>query len=434
MSKLLFLRSYLIIVLLILAVGWGLDRLLVHYTEQESISAEKTLLQGSFLYIDTLFDQHQENISTTWARNHAGIETALGYPATLYQLSDFSGAHEFVQSLASAQIIALSSESNALIYYRQLHSSDYIIALGPLPGSGEAPTSDLLLIALYHLLVAGALFLWLRPLSCALHELRTAAVDFGTENFAARVNLGQTSAIRPVADAFNAMAQRIQDLISAHEELTHAVSHELKTPLTRFKFSLEIITDLDDVEQKQQYLQAMKEDVRELDDLIEEMLSYARFGAHNLKLDLETINAEHWLQAIIKQYDSNTIKTSLSLAAHISETEKNIYIDQHLMSRAINNLIRNGLRYAKSQLVVSLDITEQQVKIRIDDDGPGIPESCREQVFQPFTRLDTSRDRQSGGYGLGLAITKKIVQQHGGDIRVDQSPLGGAGFLLCLKG
>jgi len=432
MSNLLFARSYLLIILLILAAGWGLDRLLADYTEQATISTEKTLLRGSFLYIDTRLTQHRQAIPIAWARNQAAIETTLGYPAMLYQLSDFSAADEFVHSLAAGQIIALSSESNAILYYRQMSNSDYIIALGPLHSHSETPISDILLIAIYHLLVAGALFLWLRPVSSALHELRTAAVNFGEENFAARVNLTQTSAVRPVADAFNAMAQRIEDLISAHEALTHAVSHELKTPLSRFKFSLEIMGNVDDVLQRQQYLQAMKEDVRELDELIEEMLSYARFGAHNLELNLETINAQHWLQAIIQQYDSDPVKTDLHQVAQILDTEKNIRIDTHLMSRAINNLIRNGLRYAQSQLTVSLDMTDQPVIIRIDDDGPGIPESYREQVFQPFTRIDTSRDRQSGGYGLGLAITQKIVQQHGGHISVDQSPLGGAGFILCL--
>jgi len=174
----------------------------------------------------------------------------------------------------------------------------------------------------------------------------------------------------------------------------------------------------------------MKQDVSELDELIEEMLGYAKFGAHNLKLNLEDIVPEHWLKDIIKHYDEKNIKIQLNITSPILDKSKTITIDSHLMSRAINNLIRNGLRYAESQLVISLEIVENQVNLHIEDDGPGIPEQFYEQIFQPFTRLDTSRDKQSGGYGLGLAIVQKILLQHGGQINVGKSQLGGADFLL----
>lgn len=430
MSKLLFIRSYLIVVLLILTVGWGLDRIMAQYTLQESISSRKIRLQGSFLYIETLLGKHQKSIPDAWYQEHSEIEAKLGYSIELYQYNDFSGGDDLVKSLESGHIVVVDDEDGAMIFYRHLRDSDYIIALGPIYENRETVSSEIMLIAAYHLLVAGALFLWLWPLSRDLHELRKAAIDFGKENFTARVKLAKTSSIGAVAKAFNAMAQRIQELVSAHKELTHAVSHELKTPLARFKFSLQIIGDLEDAEQRKKYLKAMKQDVRELDELIDEMLRYAQFGAHNLKLNLEIIHPEQWLKTIINQYDENNIKIKLNLATQIQDKQKTITLDTHLMSRAINNLIRNGLRYAKSQLILSLEISNNQVNLHIDDDGPGIPEQFYEQIFQPFTRLDTSRDRQSGGYGLGLAIVQKILLQHGGQINVEKSLLGGARFQL----
>lgn len=430
MSKLLFIRSYLIIVFLILVVGWGLDRILAHYTLQDNTQSNKTRLQGSFLYIDTLIGKHQQNIADAWEKQQVVIQSQLGYPVTLYHHTDFSNEQQIVQSLLSGQIITMDSEKGGVIYYRQVQSSVYIIALGPLHDKTEIVSTDIMLIAVYHLMIAGALFLWLWPLSRDLHELRRAAIDFGEENFTTRVKLAKTSSIDAVAVAFNSMAQRIQELVSAHQELTHAVSHELKTPLARFKFSLEILGDADDAEQRKKYLQGMKQDVSELDELIEEMLGYAKFGAHNLKLNLEDIVPEHWLKDIIKHYDEKNIKIQLNITSPILDKSKTITIDSHLMSRAINNLIRNGLRYAESQLVISLEIVENQVNLHIEDDGPGIPEQFYEQIFQPFTRLDTSRDKQSGGYGLGLAIVQKILLQHGGQINVGKSQLGGADFLL----
>ncbi len=260
--------------------------------------------------------------------------------------------------------------------------------------------------------------------------MRKAAINFGEENFKTRVKLRKKSSITSVADAFNFMTQRIDDLVVAHKDLTHAVSHELKTPLARFKFSLEIISSHDDAAERHKYIQAMKEDVRELDDLIDEMLRYAKLSTENLKLNLEKIHAKKWMQSIISHYDQENIKIHFQFLVASSETEKEIIIDPYLMSRAVNNLIRNGLRYTKSQLKISLELINHQVKLRIDDDGLGIPEQYLEQIFQPFTRLDASRDRQSGGYGLGLAITRKIVEQHGGYIVADKSALGGAGFQL----
>lgn len=424
MSKLLFIRSYLIIVCLILFVGLGLDRIMSYYASQGNITTEKTLLRGSFRYIESLLKENKQNTLAFWDINYRSIQKELGYPLALYRLSDFSSQEKMLPSLKTGEIIVMTTEKNDLIYYQQLQNTDYIIALGPLHNQSESLFTEMVIIAIYYFLVAGALFLWLWPLSHDLHKLRKAAITFGEEDFTTRVNLRKNSSIAPVADAFNFMTQRIQDLVIAHKELTHAVSHELKTPLARFKFSLEIIDSNDDALQRHQYLQAMKQDVRELDDLIDEMLSYAKLSTDNLALHLEKVDAEQWLQNIVAPYNQSKI------SIHLDIGKKDIIMDCHLMSRAINNLIRNGLRYAKNQLKISLKVTNHQVQLSVEDDGLGIPEQFLEHVFQPFTRLDASRDKQSGGYGLGLAITQKIVHQHEGHIYADKSCLGGARFQL----
>ncbi|MCK5828811.1 MAG: ATP-binding protein [Methylococcales bacterium] len=425
MSKLLFIRSYLMIVSLILLVGLGLDKIMSYYALQENTMTEKNLLQGSFQYIELRLKEKKENIPDFWAKNYKSFQEELGCPLALYQYSDFSSQEHMISSLKTRQIIVMATENNNLMYYRELQHTNYILALGPIHNKNKSLDSELMIIAMYYLLVAGALFLWLWPLSRDLHKLRKAAIGFGEEDFTTRVNLRKISSIAPVADAFNFMTQRIQDLVIAHKELTHAVSHELKTPLARFKFSLEIIDSNDDATQRRRYLQAMKQDVRELDDLIDEMLKYAKLSAENLTLHLDEVNAQQWLQEIVAQYKQPFIKIYLAV-----NKELIIRIDCHLMSRAINNLIRNGLRYAKSQLKISLDMNESQITLYVEDDGLGIPKEFLEHVFQPFTRLDISRDKQSGGYGLGLAITQKIVYQHEGSISADKSSLGGARFQL----
>ncbi|MCF6202702.1 MAG: ATP-binding protein [Methylococcaceae bacterium] len=439
MSKWLFIRSYLVIVLFILLVGLGLDRIMTYYASKDNITIEKNLLQGSFLYIESELKEADQKASVAWLKILAAIQSELGYPIVLYQFSDFSNQKQMITLLRSGQIIEMIDENDDPVYYRQLENTDYIISLGPLANKNDAAYADEIIIVIYYLLVATTLFLWLWPFSQDLHELRKAAINFGEEDFKTRVNLRKKSSIAPVADAFNFMTQHIEELVVAHKDLTHAVSHELKTPLARFKFSLEIISSHDDATERHKYIQAMKEDVRELDDLIDEMLRYAKLSTENLKLNLEKIHANKWMQSIISQYDQENIKIHFQFLVASSETEteteteKEIIIDPYLMSRAVNNLIRNGLRYAKKQLKISLELINHQVKLRVDDDGLGIPEQDLEHIFQPFTRLDASRDRQSGGYGLGLAITRKIVEQHGGYIVADKSALGGAGFQLNWK-
>ncbi len=421
MSKLLFLRSYLIIVILIISVGWGLDRLLSHSDTER----KKPEIKASFLYIKTLL-HYEKDIETGWNAEQATIQTALGFPVALFKISDFSGDKQIINTLESGEITTLATEENSNIYYQKLQNTHFIIALGPVNKSTTTESTDRLLIWVYYLLVAIALYIWLWPLSRDLRELRKTAIAFGAENFAARVKINKNSSISPVATAFNSMAQRIQDLITSHQDLTNAVSHELKTPLSRFKFSLEIVNNSDDKEQSKKYLQAMKQDVCELDELIDEMLNYAKLGTHNLKLNPQRVEPKQWLKTIIESYSQEEIKISLE----IMNLEKYITIDKHLMSRAVNNLIRNGLRYAQHHLKISFKREDKKIHLSIEDDGIGIPEQFREQIFQPFARLDTSRDKQSGGYGLGLAITQKIVQRHGGEIVVDKSTLGGARFKL----
>lgn len=107
-----------------------------------------------------------------------------------------------------------------------------------------------------------------------------------------------------------------------------------------------------------------------------------------------------------------------------------VELDLKSMPYAITNLLRNALKYAKSRIVVSAEVIGNSILVRIDDDGIGIPEAERQRVFSAFTRLDRSRDRATGGYGLGLAIVRLVLEQHGGSAVAEASPLGGARFSL----
>jgi len=289
---------------------------------------------------------------------------------------------------------------------------------------------ELVLILSYYFLVAFILFLWIRPFFRDLSVLRGAASEFGREDFSTRVTVPASSSILPVAQSFNAMAERIQYLISAHKELTNAVSHELRTPLARFKFSLEILAKTDDPEKKRRYLENMKVDVQELEALVDEMLSYARLAQANLRVERLDVDLRTWLQQQVEQYEDGPVTLQYSFATLDRENGYTASFNPDLMARALHNVLRNCLRYAKSSIAIYAQISQHKVEIRICDDGPGIPPDKFESIFEPFSRLDTSRDKRSGGYGLGLAIARRILQRHDGDISVTNSEPEGACFTL----
>jgi signal transduction histidine kinase len=107
-----------------------------------------------------------------------------------------------------------------------------------------------------------------------------------------------------------------------------------------------------------------------------------------------------------------------------------VELDQKSMPYAVTNLLRNAIKYAKTRIAVSTEVVNGKIRVYVDDDGIGIPAEERQRVFFAFTRLDRSRDRATGGYGLGLAIVRLVLEQHGGSVTADESPLGGARFTL----
>ena len=116
----------------------------------------------------------------------------------------------------------------------------------------------------------------------------------------------------------------------------------------------------------------------------------------------------------------------------LASDETIILGEQRLLMRAVGNLLKNAAKYSQRLILISSQYTADGIDIIVDDDGPGIPEEEREHIFEAFYRLDRSRDRTTGGFGLGLAIARQAMQQHGGSITVTQSALGGASFVLHL--
>ncbi|GAA62108.1 two-component system, OmpR family, sensor kinase [Pseudoalteromonas sp. BSi20652] len=232
----------------------------------------------------------------------------------------------------------------------------------------------------------------------------------------------------PITDTLKVMQQRIEFLLSAQQELTSSVSHEFRTPLARLKFAIVMLQEQLLDEKAHKYLTNMKTDISELESLVSEMLEYARLESH--QPSLQPINCD--LVSLIKMtVEKLNFEARIALSTNLPES-LHYYCDSHFMARVFQNLIGNALKYTHKHVKISLLQETNHILLIVEDDGLGVTPTERENVFKPFTRLDKSRKKDTGGFGLGLAIVNKIVSWHQGECKVTNSSLGGAKFIVCL--
>lgn len=285
--------------------------------------------------------------------------------------------------------------------------------------------------ALRYVIVAVALLvpiaLWSRTHWQGLQSLSRVADEFGSGKLTARSQMKPSASIYPLAERINHMADRIEDLLEAQKSLLHSVSHELRTPIARLEFGMELLDARAKDPDLSKRIHAMEGDLRELNALVNELLDMSKLdSARNLQAE----PAE--LAPVLRECTEMLPPSPIALECVLDEDLGELEIDRRLLARAVCNLLRNAQKYAAGRIVLSGRRTPDAVEITVDDDGPGIPVEERDKIFDPFYRLDRSRDRATGGFGLGLSIAQKAVALHGGSLRAGSAPLGGARFVITL--
>jgi len=218
----------------------------------------------------------------------------------------------------------------------------------------------------------------------------------------------------------------VSQLIQSQKEMTAALSHEMRTPLARVRFAMAVLEGEVDEELHGQ-LRAVNADVQQIDDLISDMLDYARLDHPGLRMDRQEVALEPWL----KQVAAGCPPHEKALECVRDGGLEHACMEPRLMELALNNLLVNALRYAKQRVRVEITRDHDVYRLVVEDDGDGIPEADRAAVFRAFTRLDTSRNRETGGFGLGLAIVSRIAALHRGRVIAGASrSLGGARLAL----
>jgi len=261
------------------------------------------------------------------------------------------------------------------------------------------------------LLCVAALFL--RNQVKSLRRLAAAAEGFGKGRPVAFSKIEGALEVRQAAAAFMQMRDRIQRQIRQRTEMLAGVSHDLRTPLTRMKLALELIDGGPAAVE-------LKSDVAEMERLVNLYLDFAR--GEGTESPVETDIAQ-----LIEDVAATTRRDGTPLAVDHPQRLAGgpiLPVRPNALRRCLANLIANARRYGQHVWLSSVPV-EDGVDILVDDDGPGIPLAERDRVFQPFIRLDPSRNPSTGGIGLGLTIARDVARSHGGDVRLENSPYGG---------
>ncbi|GAB2177493.1 ATP-binding protein [Dongia sp. agr-C8] len=266
------------------------------------------------------------------------------------------------------------------------------------------------------LLVLGLSYYAFRRVTRPLESLTRAAEALGRSGRTEALQETGASEVRRAARAFNEMQGRIRRLLEDRMQMVAAISHDLRTPITRLKLRAEFV---EDPEQREKMLR----DLDEMEAMIKETLALAR----------EDANPEARARLDLKQLVADSVEGMAHVTLEIDPALKDASIEAQpiALKRAVANLVENAVVYGKSARV-RLGQTPKEFEIGIADDGPGIPEAELERVFRPFYRLEASRNRESGGAGLGLAIARSVVRAHGGDILLKNRPDGGLQATVTL--
>ncbi|CZF86648.1 ATP-binding protein [Grimontia marina] len=265
-------------------------------------------------------------------------------------------------------------------------------------------------------------------LSRRVRILQRVTADFAKGDLNARAPTNSGSKVGQLNESFNDMADKISELITSNRSLTQAVAHDLRTPIFRIQWQAEIIKEEVTSADLKDKVASIVEDTEEMEQLVNELLYFAKIGRQDRSLTKETLPAAPFIQHLVERLP-NRQNREIEV---IIEPDISLLADKPLLKRAIENILTNAVRYAESTVKVICQQNGRSAQIIVEDDGPGIPYEYRESVFEPFFSVDPSRNKANMGHGLGLAIVKLIVEKHDGHAVFEESAKGGAKLILTI--
>ena len=265
---------------------------------------------------------------------------------------------------------------------------------------------------IFLLILLVLLCVWVvQRLAIPVTEFERAAKRFGIDLQAPPIAMQGTSEMQAVIASFNEMQGRIRRLIMDRTQMLAAISHDLRTPITRLQLRIEALKDTP-------HFAKAEADLLEMERMIASILSFARDYVHTEQMERFDLNA------LVENICNELTDTGLAIHCKSQQARLPYFGRMTALKRALTNLFENAVKYG-DQAYISQSVDKQTIKIKIRDQGPGIPETEMDNVFAPFYRVDPARNPEKSGTGLGMAVARDIVRAHGGEISLYNCDQGG---------
>ena len=314
------------------------------------------------------------------------------------------------QSLTKPFVVdSRDANGNVAIHVQAEPSHILVFAVAANRAQAEGTPLLLLFMALSTLAFMAIAVVFMRNQIKPILDLTAAAQEFGKGRDVGSFTPSGATEVRVAGEAFIDMKRRIARHVEQRTTLLAGVSHDLRTILTRFKLELAVLGSTTRTK-------ALHADVNEMQHMLEDYMAFVRGdGGEQASL----VDVQDIVGSVVESLDKSRNKVSLNTLP-----DMDIMLKPNAFRRLLGNAVVNAMRFG-TLVAVSGKLVDDRLLIYIDDNGPGIPAQMREEAFKPFTRLDEARNLDHSGSGLGLAIAQDIVQAHGGDIALEDSPLGG---------
>jgi two-component system, OmpR family, sensor kinase len=418
-----FLGLYALIVVTLAVVSWGQDRILASYGSSAAPQDKPVRVAAA-----ALAARLHAAPPAQWSSMVADLSSRSGVDVELFTNADIAGP-DTLRKLARGDTVYMQGSKGRVWSLRRMDDAN-VVAIESAALSTHRSVLDWALTLLFYAAMALVLMLWIWPLARDLRDLERAAARFGDRNWSFESHIRPHSQIYPLARTFRRMAERIDRLIGSHKDMSNAVSHEIKTPLARMQFEIDLARQAQSLAEVEQPLRNIKADIEAIDDLMRATLEYAILDRADLTLNIGPHDFTVLVPAIADHVRRNT-RSEVAIITQVQQDTRQVWCDVHLMESVLKNLLYNAARYARREVTVTFRCDAAGYELFVEDDGPGIPESERERVFDSFVRLEREADGKKKNYGLGLAIVKRAVEWHHGGVSIDSSPLGGA--CVCVN-
>lgn len=278
----------------------------------------------------------------------------------------------------------------------------------------------------------GLSLLFSRTLIRPINSLKNAAFALADGKLKTRIKVkpNRNDELAQLTNDFNKMAENLEKLMTSQKRLLADISHELRSPLTRLQMAAGL-AQMQENSKESNYLSRIEKEANTLDEMIGDVLKLSRLEAQSQMLNKEQQPFNLVLKPVISdaKFEAKQNNKSLNI---IGEQNSEFSFDGQILSSALDNVLRNAIKYANNEITVKLKQSKDDIEITISDDGPGVPEEDLNNLFEPFFRVSQSRQRNSGGTGLGLAICKHAILAHNGCIKLHNQKDSGLSVIIKL--